>query len=410
MAKIKNVLAREILDSRGNPTIEVDMILDNDIFARACVPSGASTGEREAVELRDNDEKRYNGKGVLKAVRNVNTTIRDAIVGMELDQVNLDKKLIELDGTKNKSNLGANAILGVSLASIYALSKLHKKEVFEFLSSGNVSLPLPMMNIINGGEHANNSVDIQEFMIVPVIKTFKERLRCGAEIFHTLAKILEGMNLSTAVGDEGGFAPDLKSNEEALELINKAIISSGYVPGKDVFIALDVAASSMYDKESNKYKFDGCLISKDELIEWYKNMIEKYSIMSIEDPFEEDDYEAFAELTRLVGNKIMVVGDDLFVTNVEYLKKGIEMGAGNAILLKPNQIGTITELTNTIALARKNNYKMILSHRSGETEGTFIADAVVGMNIPFIKTGSLSRTDRIGKYNQLLRIEEKILG
>ena len=405
---IKEVHAREILDSRGNPTVEVDMTLDNNITRTASVPSGASTGSREALELRDNDSKRYNGKGVLNAVKNVNEVIRPALLGKKADQATIDKILTELDGTENKSNLGANAMLGVSLACLKCLAASENKELFEYVSSKSVSLPIPMINIINGGKHAVNNIDIQEFMIVPVVKTMHERIRAGAEVFHELKNLLVKNNFSVGVGDEGGFAPDLENNAMALEFIVEAIKKAGYKPGEEVFIALDVAASEMYDKDTKTYSIDGKKLNSDELIEYYKSLIKRYPILSIEDPFYEDDFETLQKFTAEVGDKIMIVGDDYFVTNVKYLQKGIDMKAGNAILLKANQVGTITEMTKTILLAKKNNYKTIISHRSGETEDTFIADLAVGLAIPFIKTGSMCRGERIAKYNQLLRIEEKL--
>lgn len=405
---IKEVHAREILDSRGNPTVEVDMTLDNNITRTASVPSGASTGSREALELRDNDPKRYNGKGVLNAVKNVNEVIRPALLGKKVDQATIDKILIELDGTENKSNLGANAMLGVSLACLKCLAASENKELFEYVSSKSVSLPIPMINIINGGKHAVNNIDIQEFMIVPVVKTMHERIRAGAEVFHELKKLLVKNNFSVGVGDEGGFAPNLENNAMALEFIVEAIKKAGYKPGEDVFIALDVAASETYNKETGTYSIDGRNLTSKELIEYYQELLNRYPILSIEDPFFEDDFESLKEFTSLVGDKIMIVGDDYFVTNEKYLQKGIDMNAGNAILLKANQIGTVTEMTKTILLAKKHNYKTIISHRSGETEDTFIADLAVGMAIPFIKTGSMCRGERIAKYNRLLRIEEKI--
>ena len=408
MAKIKNIIGREILDSNGFPTVEVDMILDDGNMARASVPSGTSTGAREALELRDKDD-RYDGKGVLKAVENINTIIRKKLIGMELNQIRIDDTLIALDGTKDKSKLGANAMLAVSLASIKCLAMAEGKEVYEYVSRKNVMLPIPMMNLINGGAHGDNNIDIQEFMVVPVVKTFKERLRAGAEVFHALKKLLIEMKCSTNVGKEGGFAPKLGNNESAIALITRAITKAGYELGKDIFIALDVAASEMYDKETDTYTLDKQQITVDQLITYYEYLVNKYKIISIEDPFREDDFDSFAKLTKLLGNRIMVVGDDLFVTNEIYLKKGIEMGACNAILLKANQIGTITEMTKTLILAKKNNLKTILSHRSGETEDTFIADLSVGLNIPYIKTGGLSRGERIAKYNQLLRIEEQLV-
>ena len=406
--KINNIIGREILDSRGNPTVEAEIILDNGVKSIASVPSGASTGSREALELRDGDESRYHGLGVLKAVNNINTIIKNNIEGMELNQVEIDRMLNTLDSTPNKSYLGANATLAVSLASIKGLAMSENKELYEYLSNGKVSLPIPMMNVINGGKHADSNVDIQEFMIVPVVRTFKERLRAGSEIFHSLKKILKNKGYNTNVGDEGGFAPSLNSNEEAIKLIVEAIKVAGYVPGKDVFVALDVAASEFYDKENRVYKIDKQNLTADELMKYYIELISKYPIISIEDPFFEDDFDSLSVFTKLVGNKIMIVGDDHFVTNERYLQEAVKKQAGNAILLKANQIGTITEMTKTILLARKNNYKMIISHRSGETEDTFIADFAVGLNISFIKTGSLSRGERIAKYNRLLRIEEKL--
>ncbi len=408
MAKITNLIGREILDSRGNPTVEATIFLDNGITATASVPSGASTGSKEALELRDHD-KRYHGKGVLKAVNNINSVIKEHLVGQELEQVMIDKLLISLDGTENKSNLGANATLAVSLASIKASAMLEKKELYAYLSSGRVSMPLPMVNIINGGVHADNNLDIQEFMIVPTVKGMKERVRVASEIFHTLQDILKKQGLSTAVGDEGGFAPNLEYNNLALDLIMEAIEKSGYNPGVDVFIALDVAASELYDKESNTYKIDGRNLTSDELIKYYIALVNKYPIISIEDPFEENDFESLAVLTKFIGERIMLVGDDYFCTNSKYLEKGISLKAGNAILLKANQIGTVTEMIKTILLARKNNYKMIISHRSGETEDIFIADFAVGLSIPFIKTGSMSRGERIAKYNRLMKIESDLL-
>ena len=405
---IKNIYAREILDSRGNPTIEVDMTLDNGVKCTASVPSGASTGKREALELRDNDMKRYEGKGVLKAVANVNNIIRPALLGKKADQLYIDNILLELDGTANKSKLGANAILAVSLACLKCLAKSSNKELYEYVSSKSVSMPIPMINIINGGAHAVNNIDIQEFMIMPVVKGMKERIRVASEIFHQLKHLLAINNYAVGVGDEGGFAPNLDNNAMALEFIMEAIKKSGYKPGEEVFIALDIAASELYDESTNKYKLDGLEFTSDELIRYYEKLINTYPILSIEDPFDEDDFESLAKFTKLVGKRIMVVGDDYFVTNEKYLQKGIEMQAGNAVLLKANQIGTISEMTKTIMLAKKNNYKTIISHRSGETEDTFIADLAVGMAIPFIKTGSMCRGERIAKYNRLIRIEEKL--
>lgn len=409
MATIIELKGREILDSRGNPTVEAEIKLDNGIIAIASVPSGASTGSKEALELRDNDPKRYHGKGVLKAVNNINTIIRDALIGHDLEQVTIDKLLITLDGTDNKSKLGANATLAVSLACLKASSKLENKELYAYLSSGKVNIPIPMINIINGGAHADNNLDIQEFMIVPIVKTIKERVRIASEIFHTLKSILKEQKLATSVGDEGGFAPNLEYNTLALDLIMEAIKKSGYTPGIEVYIALDVAASELFNKNTNTYHIDNKELSSDELIKYYVTLVNRYPIISIEDPFEENDFESLAVLTKLIGEKVMIVGDDYFVTNTKYLEKGASLNAGNAILLKANQIGTVTEMIKTILSARKNNYKMIISHRSGETEDSFIADFAVGLSIPFIKTGSMSRGERISKYNRLMKIEEKLM-
>ncbi len=409
MAKIVNIIGREILDSRGNPTVEAEIVLDNGIRTVASVPSGASTGSKEALELRDKDTKRYNGKGVLTAVNNVNTVIKEALVGKDLEQVDIDNTLIELDGTPNKSRLGANAILAVSLASIKAAAKLENKELYAYLSGGKVSLPIPMVNIINGGVHADNNLDIQEFMIVPVVKSIKEKVRVASEVFHSLKEILKSQKLSTAVGDEGGFAPNLEYNTLALDLIMEAIRKAGYTPGKEVFIALDVAASELYSKSNNKYLIDNKELSSDELIKYYVTLVNRYPIISIEDPFQEFDFESMAVLTKLIGEKVMIVGDDYFTTNIKYLEEGIKLNAGNAILLKANQIGTVTEMIKTIIYARRHNYKMIISHRSGETMDTFIADFGVGLSLPFIKTGSMSRGERICKYNRLMQIEENLM-
>lgn len=409
MAKIVELKAREILDSRGNPTVEAEVVLDNGIVGVASVPSGASTGSKEALELRDKDSARYHGKGVLKAVNNVNTIIRQNLVGRDLEQVTIDKLLITLDGTPNKSKLGANATLAVSLACFKASSKLENKELYAYLSSGKVSIPIPMVNVINGGAHADNSLDIQEFMIVPVVKTMKERVRVASEIFHTLKNILKEQKLSTAVGDEGGFAPNLEYNTLALDLIMEAIKRSGYTPGREVYLALDVAASELYKEGSKTYRIDNKDLTSDELIKYYVALVNKYPILSIEDPFNEDDFESLAVLTKLIGEKVMLVGDDYFVTNVKYLDEASKLNAGNAILLKANQIGTVTEMIKTILLARRLNYKMIISHRSGETEDTFIADFAVGLSLPFIKTGSMSRGERIAKYNRLMKIEEELM-
>ena len=405
--KIKNIVGREILDSRGNPTVEVDVILENGIIGRAAVPSGASTGSREAVELRDGGT-RYMGKGVLKAVNNVNTVLRENIVGMEVEnQEEIDKKMIMLDGTKNKGKLGANAILGVSMAVLKAAALNANKPLYEYIGDGKL-MPRPMMNIINGGAHADNSLDFQEYMIVPVAKTFKEVMRIASEVFHTLKNILKQNGLATSVGDEGGFAPNLSSNEEGFKYIMEAITKAGYIPGKDVCIAIDVAASEFF--KDGKYVLIGenRSLTTDELIEYYQDLVNKYPIISIEDPVDENDWEGFTKITKILGDKIQLVGDDLFVTNKECLQKGIDLHAGNAILLKVNQIGTITETLETIKLARDNNYNTIISHRSGETEDTTIAHLAVGLNLGQIKTGSISRTDRICKYNELLRIEEEL--
>lgn len=406
---IKDIYAREILDSRGNPTVECEVTLDNGVKAMASVPSGASTGSREALELRDNDSKRYHGLGVLNAVNNVNTVIKNELIGKECNQTKIDAALLRLDGTEFKTKLGANAMLSVSLACLKAGAMANNKELYAYVSNGKVSMPIPMMNIVNGGKHADSGLDIQEFMIVPAVHSFKERLRVGSEVFHTLKSMLTKSNLSTAVGDEGGFAPKLRSNEEALSLIVDAIKTSGYIPGKDVYIAIDCAATSMYDEQTKMYHLDGKLVNADDLMKYYIYLINKYPIISIEDPFMEEDFESFEVFTRLINNKIMLVGDDYFVTNIKFLQKGINNHAGNAILLKANQIGTVTEMIDTIILARRNNYKLVISHRSGETEDTFIADLAVGLCIPYIKSGSLSRGERIAKYNRLLRIEEQIM-
>ena len=403
--KIKNVIGREILDSRGNPTVEVDVILENGIVGRAAVPSGASTGEREALEMRDND-LRFGGKGVLKAVNNVNTVLREAVIGMDAsNQKELDYKMIELDGTDTKSKLGANAILGISMAAMKASALAEGKELYEYIGNGN-TLPVPMMNILNGGAHADNNLDFQEFMIIPQRDTIHERVRVGAEVFHSLKKVLNDKGYFTGVGDEGGFAPNLSSNKEGFDLIIEAIENAGYVPGGDVKIAIDVAASEFYS--DGVYHVDGKDMTTDELISFYEELVSKYPIISIEDPVDENDWEGFRKVTELLGDKIQLVGDDLFVTNKKCLQMGIDNHAGNAILLKVNQIGTITETLETIELARSHGYKTVISHRSGETEDTTISDLAVGLDLGQIKTGSMSRTDRICKYNQLMRIEEKI--
>ena len=406
--KIKNIIGREILDSRGNPTVEVDVYLENGIMGRAAVPSGASTGEREALEMRDKEKNRFQGKGVLKAVHNVNTILRDNLIGMEVeDQKALDQKMLDLDGTKTKSNLGANAILGISMACLKAAANHAGKPLYAYVGNGK-TLPVPMMNIINGGAHADNSLDFQEYMIIPQRDTIHERVRVGAEVFHTLKEVLKEKGYATSVGDEGGFAPNLKSNKEGFELITEAVTRAGYIPGKDVCYAIDVAASEFYQDGSYHLAGEGKVLATDELINYYEELVNKYPIISIEDPVDENDWEGFAIVTALLGDKVQLVGDDLFVTNKECLQKGIDYHAGNAILLKVNQIGTITETLETIELAKQHGYKTIISHRSGETEDTTIADLAVGLDLGQIKTGSMSRTDRICKYNQLMRIEEEL--
>ncbi len=411
MPFIEEVTAREVLDSRGNPTIEVEIHLEDGSMGRAIVPSGASTGVHEAIELRDGDKNRYFGKGTLKAVENVNTEIADAIVGYNVfDQVGLDKLLIELDGTYNKARLGANAILGVSLAAADAAANSLGLPLFQYLGGVNAKLlPTPMMNILNGGSHADNTVDFQEFMIMPVgAGSFREAVRMGSEIFHSLKSVLKEKGLSTAVGDEGGFAPNLSTNEEAIQVILKAVERAGYEPGKDVKLALDVAASEFYDADAKKYKLagEGKVRTADEMIDYYEHLISEYSLISIEDGLAEDDWDGWAKLTQKLGNKVQLVGDDLFVTNTDRLKKGIESGVANSILIKVNQIGTVTETLDAIEMAKKAGYTAVVSHRSGESEDVTIADLVVAVNAGQIKTGSLSRTDRIAKYNQLLRIDE----
>ncbi len=402
--KIIDVKAREILDSRGNPTVESELYLENGSCVRASVPSGASTGSNEALELRDND-LRYNGKGVMKAVVNVNGVIRDNLIGKELDQVDIDNLLIKLDGTVNKSNLGANAILSVSLCVMKGIAMVRNKKLYE-LFSGPYSLPYPMMNIINGGVHASSGLEFQEFMIVPKQDSFKERLRCGSEVFHKLKELLKNDGFSTSVGDEGGFAPNLSKIEDAFDYIVRAIEEAGYVPGENVFLAIDAAASEFYDGEM--YTVNKNKISKDELIKYYLDLVNKYPIISIEDAASEDDIDTIKALTEMIGDRVMLVGDDYFVTNIDYLKKGINEKYNNSILLKANQIGTVTEMLKTIKCAKDNGFNTIISHRSGETEDTFISDLAVGLNLGYIKTGSLCRGERIAKYNQLLRIEEEL--
>lgn len=411
MSSIIDIYAREVLDSRGNPTVEVEVYTESGAMGSAIVPSGASTGVHEAVELRDNDEKRFLGKGVETAVDNVNLEIADELVGWDVfDQVGIDNFLIELDGTQNKSRLGANAILGVSLAVAKAAAEENGQRLFEYIGGVNgKTLPVPMMNILNGGQHADNNVDIQEFMIMPVGgENFKESLRIGTEVFHNLKNVLKSKKLNTAVGDEGGFAPNLGSNEEALQTIVEAIKKARYEPGKEVMIAIDAAASEFYEDGKYNMAGDNAVRSSDEMIEYYKNLVEKYPIISIEDGLAEDDWDGWKKLTKELGSKIQLVGDDLFVTNVKRLQKGIEMGVCNSILIKLNQIGTLTETLDAIELAKRHGYTAVISHRSGETEDTTIADIAVATNSGQIKTGSTSRTDRICKYNQLLRIEDML--
>ena len=409
MSTILDVYAREILDSRGTPTVEVEVILESGVVGRAAVPSGASTGVHEAVELRDGDKERYMGKGVIQAVQNVNQIIADEIVGFSVfDQVEIDEAMIELDGTPNKGKLGANAILGVSMAVAKAAAEELGMPLYKYL--GGISareLPVPMMNILNGGEHADNNVDIQEFMILPVgAPSFKEALRMGSEVYHNLKSVLKAKGLSTAVGDEGGFAPDLKSNEEALQIIMEAIEKAGYKAGEDILLGMDVASTELY--KDGKYHLDGKAITSTELIEYYVGLVEKYPIISIEDGMSEDDWEGWKALTEKLGKKIQLVGDDLFVTNTARLAQGIEKGIGNSILVKVNQIGTLTETFATMEMAKRAGYTCVVSHRSGETEDATIADIAVAVNAGQIKTGAPARTDRVAKYNQLLRIEDEL--
>jgi enolase len=413
MSAIVDVYAREVLDSRGNPTVEVEVYTEDGGFGRALVPSGASTGEYEAVELRDGDKSRYLGKGVLKAVENVNEIIAPAIIGFEVtDQVGIDKTLIELDGTENKSKLGANAILGVSLAVARAAADELDMPLYQYLGGFNAkTLPVPMMNILNGGAHADNNVDIQEFMIMPVgAKSFREALRMGAEIFHSLKAVLKAKGYNTAVGDEGGFAPNLKSNEEALQTIIEAIEKAGYKPGEEVMLAMDVASSELYNKEDGKYHLEGegVVRTSEEMVAWYEELVSKYPIISIEDGLDENDWEGHKLLTERLGKKVQLVGDDLFVTNTKKLAEGIKKGVGNSILIKVNQIGTLTETFDAIEMAKRAGYTAVVSHRSGETEDSTIADIAVATNAGQIKTGAPSRTDRVAKYNQLLRIEDQL--
>ena len=408
---IYKIIAREILDSRGNPTIEVDVTLSDGSLGRAAVPSGASTGEHEAVELRDNDNLRYLGKGVKKAVKIVNTTIANEIIGLDaLNQKNIDEAMISLDGTSNKSKLGANSILGVSIAVAKSASNSKKMPFYEYINQNKTyTMPIPMMNIINGGSHADNNVDFQEFMVFPIgAKSFSNALQMGTEIFHQLKKVLKHKNLNTSVGDEGGFAPNLKSNNEAIEVILKAIDNAGYKAGKDVYIALDVAASELFDKDKYIIKSENRSLSSDQMISYYQNIIETYPIISIEDGLDENDWGGWSLMNETLGDKVQIVGDDLTVTNINRLQKAIDLKAMNAILIKLNQIGTLTETLDAISLAKKADFGAIISHRSGETEDTTIADLAVASGVGQIKTGSASRTDRICKYNQLLRIEHNL--
>jgi len=409
---IHNIIAREILDSRGNPTVEVDVHLSDGAFGRAAVPSGASTGKYEAVELRDGDNSRYLGKGVKKAVNNVNTTIADAIIGLDaFNQKYIDNIMIELDGTPNKSNLGANSILGVSIAVAKAASNAKNIPLYKYLNNNSIyTMPIPMMNIINGGSHADNNVDFQEFMIFPIgANSFSNALQMGTEIFHELKKVLRDSLLNTAVGDEGGFAPDLKSNEEAIEVILTAVHKAGYVAGKDIYIALDIAASEIFNNNKYIIKSEKKSFTSDQMISYYQNLIENYPIISIEDGLDENDWEGWTLMNSELGNKIQIVGDDLTVTSIDRLKKAIDLDAMNAILIKLNQIGSVTETLDAINLSKKTRFGTIISHRSGETEDTTIADLSVACGVGQIKTGSASRTDRICKYNQLLRIEQQLL-
>ena len=413
MSFIENIIARQILDSRGNPTIEVDVITTSGAFGRAAVPSGASTGIHEAVELRDGDPSVYMRKGVLKAAANVNSIIREAIVGFDVcDQKAVDSRLIELDGTKNKSNLGANAILGVSLATAKAAAHESGLSLFKYIGGvGAVTMPIPMMNILNGGSHADNKIDIQEFMVMPIgAESFSEGLRWGTQIFHELKTVLKKNGMSTNVGDEGGFAPNLASNDEAIEVVISAIENAGFTPGKDVYIALDAAASEFYNEETKEYVFEstGDRMSSNQMVEFWKDWSEKYPIISIEDGLAEDDWAGWKLATKELGHKIQFVGDDLFVTNTERLEQGINDNCANSILVKVNQIGTLTETIEAVQMATRNSYTSVMSHRSGETEDNTIADLAVALNCGQIKTGSASRSDRMAKYNQLLRIEEEL--
>lgn len=413
MSEIIDVIAREILDSRGNPTVEVEVLTEGGFIGRAAVPSGASTGAFEAIELRDGDKNRYMGKGVLKAVDNVNNIIAPEVIGMDAtDQVAIDKLMIELDGTPNKSKLGANAILGVSLAVAKAAAASSGLPLYKYIGGANAKvLPVPMMNILNGGKHADNTVDIQEFMIMPVgASSFREALRMCAEVFHTLKKVLGQKGYSTAVGDEGGFAPNLKTNEEAIEVILEAVEKAGYKAGDDIRLAIDTAATELYDEKDGKYHFpgEGVVRTAEEMVAFYEHLVDKYPIISLEDGVAEEDWDGWKLLTDRLGKRIQLVGDDLFVTNTKRLAKGIELGVANSILIKVNQIGTLTETLDAIQMANRAGYTAVVSHRSGETEDTTIADIVVGVNAGQIKTGAPSRVDRVAKYNQLLRIEEML--
>jgi len=413
MSQIAQITAREILDSRGNPTVEVEVISNSGYYGRAAVPSGASTGVHEAHELRDGDNQRYFGKGVLKAVQNVNTVLNDELRGFDIaDQSGVDNAMIELDGTSNKRNIGANAILGVSLAVAKAAAMGTGQQLYRYIGGTNArTLPIPMMNILNGGQHADNLIDIQEFMIMPVgVNSFSEALRMGAEVFHTLKSVLKKKGHSTNVGDEGGFAPNLNSNEEAIEVVLEAIEKAGFKAGHDIYIALDPAASEFYDKKKGVYHFESTNedLTSSELVKYWEKWAKNYPILSIEDGLHEDDWKGWSELNKAIGNDVQIVGDDLFVTNVDRLQRGIDEGSANSILIKVNQIGTLTETINAVRLAEINSMTSIISHRSGETEDTTIADLAVALNTGLIKTGSASRSDRIAKYNQLLRIEEQL--
>lgn len=413
MSLIESIHARQILDSRGNPTVEVDVVTENGVLGRAAVPSGASTGKHEAVELRDGNKKLFMGKGVLKAVENVNSVIAEELIGFSVFEQNLlDKIMIDADGSENKAKLGANAILGTSLAIAKAAAQEAGQSLFRYIGGVNANtLPVPMMNILNGGSHADNAIDFQEFMVMPVkADTFSESLRMGTEVFHHLKKVLSDKGLSTNVGDEGGFAPNIASNEEAIEVVLKAIEKAGYKPGEDIFIAMDAASSEFYDAKSKMYHFasTGKKLSSDEMVDYWASWASKYPIISIEDGMEEDDWAGWKKLTERIGSKVQLVGDDLFVTNVKRLQDGITQGVANSILIKVNQIGSLTETINTVNLATRNSYKSVMSHRSGETEDNTIADLAVALNTGQIKTGSASRSDRMAKYNQLLRIEEEL--